>query len=219
MKISRYLDVAVLKPQMCQQEITDAIMEAVREEVYSVCVRPCDIELAVELCRGTNTKVSCVLDFPHGDSTAEGKRALAELYAEKGAAEIDMVMNYGYARSGKWAEAEEGIRGVVEAAAAYGVEVKVILETCELTEQEIKEATKASIRAGAAYVKTSTGFAKQGASAGAVRTMLDAAGGKIKVKASGGIRDYETAKSYVELGAERLGVGYGSIRTICDGEN
>ena len=76
MKISRYLDVAVLKPQMCQQEITDAIMEAVREEVYSVCVRPCDIELAVELCRGTNTKVSCVLDFPHGDSTAEGKRCL-----------------------------------------------------------------------------------------------------------------------------------------------
>lgn len=218
MKISRYLDMAVLKPQMNEEEIKDAILLGISEDVYSVCVRPCDIELAARLCQGTNTKVSCVLDFPHGDSSAEGKRALAAIYAEMGVAEIDMVMNYGYARSGKWAEIEEGIRGVVEAAASCNVDVKVILETCNLTEEEITEAVKTSIRAGAAYVKTSTGFASGGASEQAVRAMVQASEGKIKVKASGGIRDYKTARQYVEMGAERLGVGYGSTREICDGE-
>lgn len=218
MKISRYLDMAVLKPDMREQEVEDAIMLGISEDVYSVCVRPCDIELAVGLCQGTNTKVSCVLDFPHGDSSAEGKRALAKIYAKKGVAEIDMVMNYGYVRSGKWEEAEAGIRGVVENASSCGVEVKVILETSSLTEQEIKDAVKASIRAGAAYVKTSTGFASGGASEAAVRVMLAASEGKIKVKASGGIRDYETAKRYVDMGAVRLGVGFTSTRAICGGE-
>lgn len=218
MKISRYLDMAVLKPQMCEQEVEDAIMLGISQDVYSVCVRPCDIDLAVRLCQGTNTLVSCVLDFPHGDSSVEGKRALAEIYAKKGVAEIDMVMNYGYARSGKWEETEAGIRGVVEAASSCGVDVKVIMETCNLTEQEIKEATKASIRAGAAYVKTSTGFSSGGASEAAVRAMLEASEGKIKVKASGGIRDYETAKGYVDMGVKRLGVGFGSARNICEGE-
>ena len=92
MKISRYFDSAVLKPNMSEQEVKDAIRMSIDCDSYSVCVRPCDIELAVEMCKGTNTVVSCVLDFPHGDSSAEGKAALAEIYAAKGVAEIDMVM-------------------------------------------------------------------------------------------------------------------------------
>lgn len=218
MKISRYFDSAVLKPNMTEQEVRDAIQQSIDCDSYSVCVRPCDIDLAVEMCRGTNTVVSCVLDFPHGDSTPEGKAALAELYAAKGVAEIDMVMNYGYARSEKWEEVKRGIEGVVKAAGKQNVGVKVIFETCELTTEEIKKATEICIEAGADFVKTSTGFAASGASIEAVQAMLDAAQGRIKVKASGGIRNYETAKHYVDMGVERLGIGFGAAKAISDGE-
>lgn len=218
MKISRYFDSAVLKPNMTEQEVRDAIQQSIDCDSYSVCVRPCDIDLAVEMCRGTNTVVSCVLDFPHGDSTPEGKAALAELYAAKGVAEIDMVMNYGYVRSGKWEEVKRGIEGVVKAAGKQNVGVKVIFETCELTTEEIKKATEICIEAGADFVKTSTGFAASGASVEAVQAMLDAAQGRIKVKASGGIRNYETAKHYVDMGVERLGIGFGAAKVISDGE-
>lgn len=215
MKISRYIDHAVLKPDMTVQEAEAAIRLGIEHDVYSVCVRPCDIDLAVSLCRGTNTVVSCVLDFPHGDATAEGKAAQAELYATKGVAEIDMVMNYGYARSGMWDEVKRGIKGVVDAAKKYGVGVKVIFESCMLTEAEIRKATEIAVEAGADFVKTSTGFAASGASVEAVRIMVEAAEGKIKVKPSGGIRDYETARRYISMGAERLGVGYGTTPVIC----
>ena len=218
MKISRYFDAAVLKPNMSEQEVKEAIQLSIDCDSYSVCVRPCDIDLAVEMCKGTNTVVSCVLDFPHGDSTAEGKAALAEIYAAKGVAEIDMVMNYGYARSGKWEEVRKGIVGVVQAAKKQGVGVKVIFETCALTTEEIKKATEICIEAGADFVKTSTGFAASGASVEAVQAMLEAAQGRIKVKASGGIRNYETAKHYVDMGVERLGIGFGAAKAISDGE-
>ena len=218
MKISRYFDSAILKPNMTEDEVKQAIKDCIACDSYTVCVRPCDIALAVEMCKGTNTKVSCVLDFPHGDSTAEGKAALAELYAPTGVSEIDMVMNYGYARSGKWDEVKRGIEGVVKAAKKHGVGIKVIFETCELTEEEIRRGTEICIEAGADFVKTSTGFAASGASEEAVTTMLDEAKGRIKVKPSGGIRNYETAKKYVDMGASRLGIGFGSALKICEGE-
>lgn len=218
MKISRYFDSAVLKPNMSEEEVKEAIQLGIDYDSYSVCVRPCDIDLALEMCKGTNTVVSCVLDFPHGDSTAEGKAALAEIYAAKGVAEIDMVMNYGYARSGKWDEVKRGIEGVVKAAKKYNVGVKVIFESCALTIEEIKKATEICIEAGADFVKTSTGFAASGASEEAVQAMLDASAGRIKVKPSGGIRNYETAKKYVDMGADRLGIGFSSAKAISTGE-
>lgn len=218
MKISRYFDSAVLKPNMSEEEVKKAIQLGIDCDSYSVCVRPCDIDLAVAMCKGTNTVVSCVLDFPHGDSTAEGKTALAEIYAAKGVAEIDMVMNYGYARSGKWDEVKAGIAGVVNAAKKHNVGVKVIFESCCLTDAEIRKATEICIEAGADFVKTSTGFAASGASEEAVQAMLDTAAGRIKVKPSGGIRNYETAKKYVDMGADRLGIGFGSAEAITKGE-
>ena len=214
-KISRYLDHAVLKPTMTKQEAREAIELGVQYDVKTVCVRPCDIDMALEICKGTNTGVSCVMDFPHGCGCAETKAALAKLYASKGVCEIDMVMNYGYARGGDWDEVEKGIRAAVEA--ARPVPVKVIFETCELDTATIEKGTKVCIAAGAAFVKTSTGFAAKGASEEAVAAMLRAAEGKIKVKASGGIRNYETAKMYVDMGCQRLGVGSGSTKAICDG--
>ena len=218
MKISRYFDAAVLKPEMTREEAKAAIQEAIDADSYSVCVRGCDIELAVSMCRGTNTIVSCVLDFPYGYGGAAGKRALAKVYCQQGAKELDMVMNYGYARGGDWDVVEEEIRGVCEEAHAQGALVKVIFETSQLTLDQVKAATETSIRAGADFVKTSTGFNGAGATVEAVRTMLDTAAGRAKVKPSGGIRDYATAKMYVDMGAERLGIGYASAAAIAKGE-
>jgi deoxyribose-phosphate aldolase len=218
MKISRYFDSAVLKPEMTRAEARAAIQQAIDANSYSVCVRGCDIEMAVQMCRGTDTIVSCVLDFPYGYGGAAAKRALAAIYCDQGAKELDMVMNYGYARGGDWAVVEAEIRGVCQEAHARDALVKVIFETSQLTLEQVREATEVSIRAGADFVKTSTGFNGPGATTAAVRVMLDAAHGRAKVKPSGGIRDYETARAYVKMGAQRLGIGFASAAAIAKGE-
>jgi len=203
---------------MTPEQVEAAIKEAISFDSYSVCVRGCDIDLAVKLTKGTNTCVSCVLDFPYGYGGAEEKRAAAKAYAAKGVTDIDMVMNYGAARGGAWDVVENEIRGVVEEAHAKNVNVKVIFETSQLTIDQIKTATEVAIKAGADFVKTSTGFNGAGATVEAVQAMLDTAKGRCKVKPSGGIRNYETAKMYVDMGADRLGIGYTSCKLICEGE-
>lgn len=218
MKIARYLDAAVLKPDMTPEQVEAAIHECIECEAYTVCVRGCDIALALRLCEGTQTKVSCVLDFPYGYSGAATKRESARLYSEMGVSEIDMVMNYGAARGDRWDIVEQEVRAVVEEAHARGVGVKVIFETSQLTDAQIRRGTEVCIDAGADFVKTSTGFNGVGATVEAVRAMLETANGRIRVKPSGGIRDYKTAKMYVDMGASRLGCGYTSCKPICEGE-
>ena len=202
---------------MTQDDIKAAIKQGIEYNVGTMCVRPCDIELALEMCKGTQTEVITVLDFPHGCAPAAAKEALAKIYADMGVKEIDMVMNYGYARSGLWEKVQDEVSRVVKQAHAKGVAVKVIQETSELTVEQIEKATKVCVAAGADFVKTSTGFSKSGASVEAVEAMLRAGEGKIKVKPSGGIRNYEPAKKYVDMGAARLGVGSGSVAVICEG--
>ena len=128
-----------------------------------------------------------------------------------------MVMNYAAARSGDWETVEKEIRAVVEEAHAKNVGVKVIFETSQLNVEQIYKGTEVCIAAGADFVKTSTGFNGEGATVESVKAMVDAAKGRIKVKPSGGIRNFETAKMYVEMGADRLGVGFGSCKPICEG--
>lgn len=217
MNISRYLDHAVLRPEMSRGEAESAIMVGVEFDVRTVCVRPCDIALAREICRDTQTGVCCVLDFPHGTGSAGGKEALARIYIDKGAVEIDMVMNYGFALSGLWNAVEEEIGRVVGCAHSCGALVKVIFETSEWPLGLIARGVEACVTAGADFVKTSTGFSRCGATEETVSEMLLAAGGRILVKPSGGIRDYETAQKFVSLGCARLGVGYGSTPAICKG--
>lgn len=218
MNIARYFDAAVLKPEMTPEQAEAAIRESIAVNAKTVCVRGCDIPLALQLCKGSDTAVSCVLDFPYGYSGVETKRAAAKAYAALGVFEIDMVMNYGAAIGGKWDIVEAEIRAVVEEAHAKNVGVKVIFETSQLNDAQIRKATEVCIAAGADFVKTSTGFNGCGATVEAVQAMLEAAQGKIKVKASGGIRNYETAKMYVDMGVERLGIGYSSCRTIAADE-
>ena len=218
MKIARYFDAAVLKPEMTPEEAEAAIRESISFDSYSVCVRGCDIPLAVRLCEGTNTKVSCVLDFPYGYGGVEAKREAARAYAALGEVDIDMVMNYGAARGGAWDVIEEEVRAVVAEAHKKGVNVKVIFETSQLDDAQIRKATEVCIAAGADFVKTSTGFNGGGATVEAVKAMLETAKGRIKVKPSGGIRSYETAKMYVDMGVDRLGIGFSSCAKICAGE-
>lgn len=205
--VARYLDHAVLKPELSMLDAKAEILLGISHRVRTVCVRPCDIAMAVELCAGTETEVSCVLGFPHGTTTLAVKAFEAAEYVKLGAKEIDMVANYGRIRSGDMDGLIAEISAVVQVAKPAGVLVKVILETCTLTEDQIALATNAAITAGADFVKTSTGFHSSGASEAAVRTMVTAAAGRIQVKASGGIRDRKTAISYIDMGCTRLGVG------------
>ena len=212
------MDHAVLKPEMTRAEAIEEIKLGVKYDVATVCVRPCDIDIAKELCAGTNTKVITVLAFPHGDTLSEVKAAEAKIYIEKGVDEVDMVVNYGFVRSGLWDLVKADICAVTGVAKPCGIPVKVIVEANTLTVDEIKKVTEIAIEAQADFVKTSTGFNGPGATVEAVQAMLDAGKDRIKVKPSGGIRGYEAAKHFVEMGAHRLGVGSASIPAICSGE-
>lgn len=218
MEIARYFDDAILKPGLTIEERREQFQMGIDAHAGTLCVQPCDIETALEMCKGTDTDVICVLDFPQGQASADAKALLAELYAGKGVKEIDMVLNYGYLKSGAVDKIEEEVQGVVEKAHAKNVAVKVIFETSELNTDQIAAGTEACIKAGADFVKTSTGFSSHGATVEAVQTMLDTAKGRIKVKPSGGIRDYATAKMYVDMGASRLGVGTSGVMKIVEEE-
>jgi deoxyribose-phosphate aldolase len=230
-EMSRYLDHAVLVPQMTRHEAEESILLGIRYKVKTVCVRPCDIGVAVEMCRGTETEVSCVLGFPHGTACSETKITEARLYCEKGVSEIDMVANYGWIRSGLWGDVRNEISEIVKVAHHFvcqdqvgpsqscgvmHIPVKVIFETSQLTLSEVEKATEICIEAGADFVKTSTGFNGEGAKEEVVACMLRTGAGRIKVKPSGGIRDYARAKMFIEMGVHRLGVNGSSTPAICN---
>ena len=215
--INRYLDAAVLYPELERPKAREAIQLVIDYGCRTVCIRPCDIGMAVDLCRDTATGVCVVLGFPHGCGLSRVKKLEAQAYLDEGVDEIDMVVNYGYIRSHLWNLVEEDIRAVGEVTRERISLLKVILETSELTTEQIKRATACAIAAQADYVKTSTGFASGGATVETVKAMLEAADGRIAVKASGGIRDYAQAKTYIDMGVTRLGVGYPAVETICTG--
>ncbi len=210
--INRYLDAAILMPEFTRDQATAAIKTCLALNTYTVCVRPCDIELAQALCKGSDTGVCVVLGFPHGLQLSVSKADEARRYAKLGVDEIDMVVNYGHAKSGLWDEVHADIAGVVEAS---NVPVKVIFETSQLDLPTVKKLVAVCIEAGADFVKTSTGFNGSGASEEAVAAMVKAANGKIKVKPSGSIRDHARAEMFVNMGAHRLGVNWSSCEAIC----
>jgi deoxyribose-phosphate aldolase len=206
-QVAKTIDHAVLKP-----EYTDADLKAHAEKckqmgVYSMCVKPCDIKATVELLKGSDVKVSCVLSFPHGADTTEVKAFQARKAIEDGVDEIDMVMNIGKFRSGDYTYVLNDIKAVVEVAHQHGVPVKVIQESYYLSLEQVAKACELSYQAGADFVKTSTGFAAGSATPEIVQVMVDTIGGKMKIKPAGGIRDWKTAVAYLEQGADRLGIG------------
>lgn len=215
--LHRTLDAAVLKPELSANEVKTAILSCLELETFSVCVRPCDLPLAQKLCADTATAVCVVLGFPHGNQLTASKVDEAGHYLKAGVDEIDMVANYGWIRSAQWDAFRDDITAVANLTRADGTPLKVIIETAQLSAMEIREATEQTIAAGADFVKTSTGFNGEGARSEDVRLMLETAAGRIKVKASGGIRDATTAQHFLAMGVHRLGVGWNSCAAICKG--
>lgn len=215
--LNRCLDAAILRPELTSREVAEAIRAQLAFKVRTVCVRPLDIPLAADLCRGTETAVCCVLAFPHGTALPASKADEANRYTRMGVAEIDMVGSIPAMLAGDWRAVEEDILAVSTVTRPAGVTLKVILETGLLPPSSIAPAVEAAVRARADFVKTATGFNGPGATPEAVKEMVRAAAGRIAVKAAGGIRDSVTAMMYIRLGCGRIGANYTSTAAICGG--
>jgi deoxyribose-phosphate aldolase len=218
-ELARYIDQSVLKPEFSEEEIRKYIKEGIAYGCATVCVNPSSMDIAAELTKGTETKICVVCDFPFGLSTTSSKVLQAESYCRRGDIyELDIVSNYGLLKSGKWEEFMADIQAVTEVCHKYGTAVKVILETDALTKEEIIAGTTAVVAAGADFVKSSTGFFTGADCVGAtnevVSIMMEAGEGKVKVKGSGGIRTREHFLELIDMGIDRMGVGYKSTPVV-----
>lgn len=202
---NKYFDHTLLKPEASTEQIDRLCAEAAKYDFYSVCVNSCYVAHCMEKLRGTDVKIAAVVGFPLGACTSRTKAFETEEACMDGASEIDMVLNVGVFKDGDYDYIRDDIYAVVEAAAKYNAIVKVILETCLLSPAEIEEACKLAKEAGAHFVKTSTGFNIGGATVTDVALMKKTVGAALEVKASGGIRDYDTAMAMIEAGADRIG--------------
>lgn len=202
---NKYFDHTLLKPEATSAQIDKLCEEARQYDFYSVCVNTCYVGRCTDQLKGSDVKVAAVVGFPLGACTTATKAFETEEACKDGASEIDMVLNVGAFKDFRYDDVRDDIREVCTAAAQYGAIVKVILETCLLTPSEIEEACRLAKDAGAHFVKTSTGFNSGGATAEAVALMKKTVGDALEVKASGGIRDYETAMAMIEAGADRIG--------------
>jgi deoxyribose-phosphate aldolase len=207
MKISEYIDHTILKPDARIDQVKIFCSEAKEYGFASVCVNPVHVPLVVRELEGTSVKTCVVVGFPLGANASIVKAYEAKTAVEQGADEIDMVINVGALKDGDYETVEKDIRAVV--AASGKSHVKVILETCLLTDAEKLKACELSLNAGAHFVKTSTGFGSGGATIEDVALMRKAVGDKAGVKASGGIRDYKIAIAMIDAGASRIGTSSG----------
>jgi deoxyribose-phosphate aldolase len=205
--VARALDHAVLRPDSTARDLAAHAAMCVDRGVGCICVRPCDVAAAATLVARSPLTVASVVGFPHGSHRPETKALEARLALADGARELDMVMNIGRLLSGDHESVHDDIAAVVAEAKRRGGLVKVILETCFLTPGQIATGCRIAEQAGADFVKTSTGYGADGATPEAVRIMLDTVGGRLGVKASGGIRTWNDAVMYLTMGCTRLGVG------------
>ena len=203
-ELAQMLDHSVLKPEATERDVRAGADVVCAWRIGYYCVQPCWVEFAVQALAGTMARIVSVVGFPHGCDRPEVKASAAARAIADGATEIDMVQNFGALKSGHAAAVAADIAAVVRAAS--GVPVKVILETAALTDDEKRLACRLACEAGAAFVKTSTGFHPSGgATVADVRVMRAIVGPHIGVKASGGIRDLADARAMLDAGANRIG--------------
>lgn len=208
MNLNKYIDHTLLKPESTTAQISNLCNEALKYDFASVCVNPTHIELCSKLLKGSNVKVCTVIGFPLGANTSETKAFEAKDAINKGAQEIDMVLNIGALKEGNYELVKNDIKAVYDA--CNGTLLKVIFETCLLSNEEIIKACQICMEVGVEYVKTSTGFNKAGATFENVKLMSDTVKGVCLVKAAGGVRSYDDAiKMINECGASRLGTSSG----------
>ena len=205
--LNKLIDHTVLKPDTKKEQIVTLCDEAKQYDFASVCVNPTWVSLCAELLKETDVKVCTVIGFPLGATFKEVKALETTLAIEAGATEIDMVINVGAAKDGRFDDVYEDILAVVKA--ANGTLVKVIIETCLLTDEEKVKACEMAVKAGANFVKTSTGFSTGGATVADVTLMRQTVGNTVGVKASGGVRTNDDVAKMVEAGANRIGTSGG----------
>ncbi len=207
MSIAKYIDHTLLAADATESAVRKLCEEAAEHHFASVCVNSCWVNLAAELLKGTGVHVCTVVGFPLGAMDTVAKAFEAQNAVSSGADEIDMVINIGYLKSGEQDKVLDDIKAVRKA--SEGKILKVIIETCLLSDDEKRLACELSEKAGADFVKTSTGFSKGGATVHDVALMKATVGDRLGVKASGGVRDYKSAKAMIEAGATRIGASAG----------
>ncbi|HEM6266212.1 TPA: deoxyribose-phosphate aldolase [Streptococcus suis] len=207
MKLNKFIDHTVLKPETTKEQVAKVLEEAKEYDFASVCINPTWVSFAAEGLKGTDVKVCTVIGFPLGANTSAVKAFETKDAIENGADEIDMVINIGALKDKNYDLVLEDIKAVVEASGDKLV--KVIIETCLLTDEEKVKACELSKEAGADFVKTSTGFSTGGATIEDVALMRKTVGPEMGVKASGGARSYEDAIAFIEAGASRIGASSG----------
>ncbi|MBC7421027.1 MAG: deoxyribose-phosphate aldolase [Bdellovibrio sp.] len=213
--LAAFIDHTLLKPEATKQNIRKLCEEALQNHFYAVCVNSWMIASCCDILKNTKINVASVVGFPLGAVESSLKAIETTRALNLGADEIDMVLNIGALKAQEYSYVEKEIHAVVRA--AEGKIVKVIFENCLLTDEEKKKACELSLNAGAHFVKSSTGFSTGGATLEDIKLMKAAVGNKAQVKASGGIRDYQTAVQMIEAGATRLGTSSGV--SLVKGEN
>lgn len=204
-QVAKTIDHSILKPDFTYSDVEAGAALALKFNTASYCIRPMDVAAAAKALAGSTVNVCTVIGFPHGSTTSATKVFETNDAIANGATEIDMVLNVSALLSGDYDYVEKDIRGVVEAAHSKGASVKVIFETAFLNDEQVIKACELTESAGADYVKTSTGFASEGATTHNVALMKKTVGDRLKVKSSGGVRTLDQLIDYMDLGVTRSG--------------
>ncbi len=220
-ELAQYIDYSVLKPEFTEQEIIDLTKDGVRLGCATICINPGYIDLCEPYVKNSRTMLCPVCDFPFGTSTTESKVKQIEIAAKSNMVkEIDIVANFGWIRSGMYDNVTKDIKCCADMAHKYGRKLKVIFETDVLTEEQIRKSCQCAVKGGADFVKTSTGFLTgfdaNGATPEIIRIMIEEVGEKCQVKGSGGIRTREHFLQLIDMGIDRMGVGYKSVPVVLD---
>ena len=222
-ELASYIDYSVLKPEFTEDEIIELTKDGVKLGCATICINPAYMDLCKPYVEGSKTKLCPVCDFPFGASSTESKVAQAKILVDRYAdviGELDVVANFGWIRSGKYDAVTEDIKAVVDVCHEKNVPVKVIFETDALNEEQVRQACRCGIAAGVDFVKTSTGFLTgfeaHGATPEIISVMMEETGGKVKIKGSGCIRTREHFLKLIDMGIDRMGVGYKSVPVVLD---
>ena len=218
-ELAAYIDYSVLKPEFTEEQIIDLTKDGVKQGCATICINPGYIELCTPYVEGTDTGLCPVTDFPFGTSATESKVAQIEIAARyECVKEIDVVANFGWIRSGEYGKVTDDLKACADAAHKHGKELKAIFETDALTEDQIKKTCQCCVKAGVDFVKTSTGFLTgfdlRGAAPDVIKLMMDEVGDKCKIKGSGSIRTREHFLELIDMGIDRMGVGYKSVPVV-----
>ena len=220
-ELAAYIDYSVLKPEFTEEDIIRLTKDGVELGCATICINPGYMELCEPYVKGSDTMLCPVTDFPFGTSSTESRVQQIEDVAKYDTVkEVDIVANFGMLRAGKYDEVTEDLKACVAAAHKYGREIKVILETDALNEEQIRKGCHCCLEAGADYVKTSTGFLTgyevHGATPEVIQIMQEEVGDKMKIKGSGCIRTREHFLKLIDMGIDRMGVGYRSVPVVLD---